>query len=255
MKLAITGKGGAGKTTLAVLLSRHLADSGRDVLLIDADPDANAAMALGLDASRQPPPIIELEELIRERTGAGQGAGEFFSLNPRVDDIPQRFSVESDGVRLLRMGRLKKGGAGCMCPENAFVRSLLTHLVFQKDACVILDMEAGVEHLGRGTAAGVDMMLVVVDPGRRSLQTAQLVRELAGDIGVENVAAVINKHRSDQQRELLEQELSPLPVAGGLPYDEAIAAADLEGVCPYRGTPEQRRLLEEILAAVPVRAT
>ena len=110
-------------------------------------------------------------------SGASDAPGQLFSLNPRVADIPERYAVDAGGVKLLRMGRLKKGGAGCLCPENAFVRSLLSHLVFQTGQMVILDMEAGVEHLGRGTARGVDAMLVVVEPGLRSIQTAFSVKK------------------------------------------------------------------------------
>ncbi|MFP4027881.1 MAG: AAA family ATPase [Candidatus Brocadiia bacterium] len=250
MKLAITGKGGTGKTTIAVILARYLTDQNEEVVLIDADPDANAAMALGLGEDGSPEPVIELEELIKERTGADQGAGQYFSLNPKVDDIPERFSVEADGVKLLRMGRLKKGGTGCMCPENAFVRSLLNHLVFQKQQTVILDMEAGIEHLGRGTAQGVDMMLVVVTPGRRSIQTARDIHDLAADIGVKEVEVVINKYRSDEQVELIEKQLSPLPIAGRISYNETIAAADLEGGCPYTGDARQKEWARDILAHI-----
>jgi CO dehydrogenase maturation factor len=252
MKIAITGKGGTGKTTLAVLLSRYFADNGREVVLIDCDPDANAAMTLGLPEAEEPSPIIELEELIEERTGAG-GPGQYFSLNPRVDDIPDRFSVEADGVKLLRMGRLKKGGGGCMCPENAFVRSLMSHLVFQQDQAIVLDMEAGVEHLGRGTAQGVDIMLVVVTPGRRSIQTARQIRELARQIGVKNVAAVINQYMPDQDLDPVEHQLNGIPVVARIPYDESIAAADIERTCPYTGSEQQREWIDSLLSAISSR--
>ena len=254
MKLALTGKGGAGKTTVCVLLARYLADEGRDVILIDADPDANTAMALGLNGSLEPEPIIELKDLIMERTGASGAPGQLFSLNPKVDDIPERYAVDAGGVKLLRMGRLKKGGAGCFCPENAFLRSLLSHLVFQTGQVVILDMEAGVEHLGRGTARGVDAMLVVVEPGRRSIQTAFSVKKHAADIGIRNLGAVINKYRTEEELERIEEQISPLPVMGRIPYDETIAASDLQGTCPYTGSPEQRRWVEQILSRIPAGA-
>ncbi len=254
MKLAITGKGGAGKTTIAVFVARYLAAAGRDVILIDADPDANAAMALGLAESVEPRPIIELKDLIQERTGSTGSPGEFFSLNPKVDDIPEQYAVESNGVKLLRMGRLKKGGAGCFCPENAFVCALLSHLLYRKGQVVVLDMEAGIEHLSRGTARGVDMMLVVVEPGRRSIQTALLVRRCASDIGIQDVGVVINKYREPKELDYIEKQVSPLPVLARIPYDPTIAASDLEGVCAYRDTPEQRRWVEEILSGVPVRS-
>ena len=250
MKLAITGKGGAGKTTVSVFLARYLADQGRDVILIDADPDANTAMALGVDESLWPEPIAGLKDLIQERTGATGAPGQLFSLNPKVDDIPERYSVEADGVKLLRMGALKKGGAGCFCPENAFLRSLLSHLVLGTDQVVILDMEAGIEHLGRGTAVGMDMMLIVVEPGLRSVQTAFLVRRAAADIGVHRLGVVVNKYRTDRELEQIQEHCSPLPVVGKIPYDETIAASDLAGVCPYTGSDQQRRWVAEMLSQI-----
>jgi len=250
MKLAITGKGGAGKTTVAVFLARYLALQGRDVILIDADPDANAALALGLEPSVQIQPIAELKDLIAERTGGGNGAAGLYTLNPKVDDIPERYALNVEGVKLLRMGRVAKGGTGCMCPENAFIRSLLAHLVFRKDQALILDMEAGVEHLGRGTARGVELMLVVVDPGRRSVQTAHQVSHLAADIGIRKVAAVINKYRTEEQLRLIESQVAPLPVLGRIPYDPAVAESDLQGRCPYTDSDVQRRWVEEILRGV-----
>ncbi len=254
MKLAVTGKGGAGKTTVAVLAAKYLAEHGRSVVLVDADPDANAAMTLGLPAARQPQPISELKELIAERTGATGAGGQMFSLNPKVDDIPDRYAVPADGIRLLRMGRLARGGAGCFCPENAFLKNLLAHLFFRQDEDVILDMEAGVEHLGRGTAAGVERMVVVVEPGRRSIQTAFTIRRYAADIGIRDVAAVVNKYRSEEELRAVEQQLADVPVVGRLPYDETIAAADLDGTCPYRGTEEQKRLARDLLEAVGAQA-
>jgi len=188
IKIAITGKGGAGKTTVAVMLARYLAEAGQKVIVLDADPDANTAMALGIAPEDCPEPVSDLKGLIAERTGARGGGGEFFTLNPRVDDIPERYAVDADGVKLLRMGRLAQGGGGCFCPENAFLKNLLAYLFFSDDQTVILDMEAGVEHLGRGTAQGVDRMLVVVEPGRRSIATARTIKQYAADIGLTSPA-------------------------------------------------------------------
>ncbi len=247
MKIAITGKGGAGKTTLAVYLSRYLADRGSKTYLLDADPDANSALALGLDADdQQPLPLTELKDLIRERTGSDSNYGNFFKLNPKVDDVPGDYSIDAGGVRLLRLGRVKKGGAGCMCPENAFLNSVLSHMFFADDAWVILDMEAGIEHLGRGTAQGVDIMLVVVEPGRRSIHTAHEAAALAKDIGVLNVGAVLNKIRGSEGEEI-ERLLEPVPVLARIPYSDAVAAADMGGECAYRGTKEQVSVIEELM--------
>ncbi len=250
IRLAITGKGGVGKTTVAVFLAKYLAEQGRQVVLIDADPDANTAMTLGLDASEQPEPVSEMKELIAERTGAEGSGGEFFSLNPQVDDIPGRFAVDAGGIKLLRMGRLAKGGSGCFCPENAFLKNLLAHLFFAGQADVVLDMEAGVEHLGRGTAQGVDRMLVVVEPGQRSIQTARIIKRYAADVGIENVGVVINKFRSEDQLRTVQEQLSDLEVVGRFPYSESVAAADLQGVCPYTGSDEQRQAVHRLLDAV-----
>ncbi len=250
MKLAITGKGGVGKTTVAVFLAKYMAGEGHRVILIDADPDANTAMTLGLDSSAQPEPISELKDLIFERTGAKGTGGEFYTLNPRVDDIPERYSVDADGVKLLRMGRLVRGGSGCFCPENAFLKNLLAYLLFRDDQVVILDMEAGVEHLGRGTAQGVDWMLVVVEPGKRSIQTALTVRRYAADIGVHNIGIVVNKFRSEEEFHAIQQQLAGLPVVARFPYLDGVASADLEGTCPYTGTDEQKKLVRDLLAGL-----
>ena len=250
MKLAITGKGGVGKTTLAVLFAKHLAEKGESVVLIDADPDANAAMRLGLDGARQPQPISELKEIIAERTGAKGTGGELYRLNPRVDDIPERFAVNVDGVRLLRMGALARGGSGCFCPENAFLKNLLAHLLFGDEETVILDMEAGIEHLGRATAGAVDVMLAVVEPGQLSINTAFAVRKYAADIGLSRIGVLINKYRSQQELDAIAVRLGALPVLGRFPYDEAVASCDLAGTCPYTGSETQRALIEDALAAI-----
>jgi len=185
-----------------------------------------------------------------ERTGATGRPGEYFSLNPRVDDIPERFAYDAQGVKVLRMGRLKRGGAGCLCPENAFIMALMSHLVFQNDQDVVLDMEAGVEHLGRGTAQGVDALIVVVEPGQKSIQTAFEVRRLAGDLALHRIGVVINKFRSSEELQSIESRVHPLPVIGRIPFDEGIAACDLRGECPYIGSEQQRQCADEILSNV-----
>jgi len=250
MKLAITGKGGVGKTTVAVLLAKYLAEKGQPVVLIDADPDANTAMTLGLKGSQQPEPVSEMKELIFERTGAKGTGGEFYTLNPRVDDIPERFALDVDGIRLLRMGRLVQGGSGCFCPENAFLKSLLAHLLFKDEEALILDMEAGIEHLGRGTAQKVDVMLVVVEPGGRSIETAFAIKNYAEDIGLSKIGVVVNKYRSEKELRAITGRLGALPVVGRFPYDEGIAQCDLGGTCPYVGSEEQQQWVRKTLASV-----
>ncbi len=239
MKLAVTGKGGVGKTTVAGTMARILASRGLRVYAVDADPDANLASAIGISADKAAAitPISEMAQLIRERTGAEPGAlTPVYKMNPRVDDLPESLSVEAHGVRLLRLGTVKKGGGGCICPESALLRSLLTHLMLAEKDIVIVDMEAGIEHLGRATARGVDAMLVVVEPGRRSVQTAETISRLARDIGVSRIALVVNKVTpadGDFCRQLAEDH----DVLGCLPFSEEVRLADLDEQAPYDASP------------------
>ena len=243
MKLAITGKGGVGKTTLTALLAQAYADQGRDVLAVDADPSPCLAGALGFpaDLRGQLHPIAEMDELIEERTGAKRGTmGGFFTLNPRVEDIPERFSVVHRGVRLLEMGSVETGGSGCICPESAMLKTLFTHLLFRKDDLLLLDMYAGVEHLGRATVDFVDAMLVVVEPTRRSLGTAAQIRKLANDIGLRRLYLVGNKVRNEAEAKFLEEETPGLPVLGFLPADLMVQEADRLGLPVYDHVPALR---------------
>ena len=220
MKLAITGKGGVGKTTLSAGLSVVFAERGRRVIAVDADPDANLAATLDFPHPDRITPVAEMTDLIEERTGVRPGgSGALFSLNPRVDDIPDECGPEHRGIRLLALGGYsRQGGSGCFCPESALLRSLLAHLLFERDDVVILDMEAGLESFTRGTARGVDGFLVVVEPGRRSLETASRIRKLALDLGIERVWAVANKVRSEEDRQFIAQGLDGMGLLAALPY-------------------------------------
>jgi len=218
MKVAVTGKGGTGKTTVAASLARALRDAGHHVVAVDADPDANLAGTLGY---RGPDitPLVKLKALIEERVGGGDSWGGFLRMNPRVDDIPQEFGVVIDGIRVLVMGIIDRGRRGCACPENVLLREILSHLILGTDQDVVVDMEAGIEHLGRGTAEGVDLMLVVVEPGWASLQTASRVAKLAADLGITRLGAVANRVATDAEIAFVREHLAGPPLLGVLPLD------------------------------------
>jgi CO dehydrogenase maturation factor len=248
MKIAVSGKGGVGKTTFASFLIRALADQGKKVLAIDADPDANLAQALGVGNADEIVPISQMNELIEERTGAKVGTmGSFFKLNPQVDDLPEKLSVTVNGVRVMVMGGVKKGGGGCVCPESTLLKNLVRHIVLNRDEAVVLDLEAGLEHLGRGTAMAVDLLVVVVEPGQRSVETAHQVHKLAADIGIRNLAFVGNKVRSKRDEEFLKERMPRYRFLGFLPYDTEIVEADLDGRPPFEKNPEGLKIVRNML--------
>jgi CO dehydrogenase maturation factor len=259
MKIAISGKGGVGKTTLAALLAQTYADRGRAVLAVDSDPSPSLARALAFpdESLEKLRPIAEMDELIEERTGAKPGAmGGFFTLNPRVDDLPERFSAVHLGVRLLEMGSVESGGAGCICPESAMLKTLFTHLLFRDDDVLIMDMYAGVEHLGRATVDFVDAMVIVVEPTRRSLGTAGQIKKLAEDIGLTRMWLVGNRIHNDEDVRFLEQEASDLPLLGYLPEDPGVVHADRRGESVYALVPPLReaaaRIADALSESMPV---
>jgi CO dehydrogenase maturation factor len=234
MKLAVSGKGGVGKTTFSALLIRTLNAQGKRVLAIDADPDANLAAALGIPDAEKIVPIAEMKDLIFERTEAQPGTiGGFFKLNPKVDDLPDSLSAKLENIKLMRLGGVKKGGGGCICPESTLLRALMLHIVLARDEVVVMDMEAGIEHLGRATASAVDKLIVVVEPGRRSMDTAGHIKKLASEIGLKNIALVGNKIRGEKDEEFLKKHLSDYEFLGFIRQDEALIEADLDGVSPY----------------------
>jgi CO dehydrogenase maturation factor len=249
MKLAISGKGGVGKTTLSALLAQYFADQGKDVLAVDGDPSPCLAGALGLpdELREQLHPIAEMDELIEERTGAKPGTtGGFFTLNPKVDDIPERFSISHRNVRLLEMGSVDLGGSGCICPESAMLKTLFTHLLFRKDDVLILDMYAGVEHLGRATVDFVDAMIVVVEPTQRSLGTAAQIKDLSKDIGLKRLWLVGNKVRTEEEKTFLVENSPGLPLLGTLPMDLGVLDADRLGIPVYDHVPSLKRAAADI---------
>jgi len=254
VKIAVTGKGGVGKTTLTSLLAYSYVDLGYQVLAIDADPSPCLGAALGFpqDLIDGLKPIAQMEELIYERTGAQPGTvGGYFKLNPRVDDLPDRFSALHRGIRLLELGAVEMGGSGCICPESAILRTLITHILLRRNELVLLDMYAGVEHLGRATADAVDAMVVVVEPTARSLGTAAQIKKLAEDLKLARLYLVGSKVQGDSDRVFITQGSPGLPVLGFLPDDPHVREADRQGIAVYVGAPElaeaARRIAQDLI--------
>ena len=234
MKIAVTGKGGVGKTTFAAVLARMYADEGKKVLCADVDPDANLGLALGFSEEDLAKiiPISEMKDLIKERTKADE-FNRFFVINPKVDDLPDNLSYEINGVRLMVMGTVKAGGSGCVCPEHVMIKRILSHLIVARDDVVILDMEAGLEHLARGTTSFVDAFVVVIEPGARSVQTYHSVKRLAADLGVKQVFVVANKVRDEYDEEFVRSQIPAEDLLGMIHYSGKVADADRKAASPY----------------------
>ena len=243
-KIAIGGKGGVGKTTVCAIWAQLFAEDGFDVLAIDADPNTNLTSAFGIPYERSPEPLIKMKELIAERTGTGKNAiGAYFKLNPKVGDLPQRYWLEvgtaNHGhpardttakmavVRLLVLGGITQGGAGCACPEGAFLKSLLTHTILQRKEMVLIDLAAGVEFMGRASIQGIDALVVVVEPGGRSIETANNMAKMARELGIRNVAAIGNKINKDEETNLIAAQLKDMTLLGSIRYSRSIQQADL----------------------------
>lgn len=246
MKIAISGKGGVGKTTFAGMLAQALADKGNKVIAVDADPDANLASALGFGNYSEITPISEMEALIEERTGSKPGtSGSFFKINPKVDDLPEKLWIEKGNIRLMVMGTVKKGGGGCICPESTLLKNFVSHLMLYRNEYVILDMEAGIEHLGRAVASSVDLLIVVVEPGKRSIETAEHIKTLAEDIGIKKIAVIGNKIRKKSDEDFIKENLKEMKVLGFLPFDENLIESDIKGFPEYgKYTAMIERMLE-----------
>ena len=234
MKIAVTGKGGVGKTTFAAVLARLYAEEGKKVLCADVDPDANLGLALGFseDDLAKIIPISEMKDLIKERTKADE-FNKFFIINPKVDDLPDNLSYEINGVKLMVMGTVKAGGSGCVCPEHVMIKRILSHLIVARDDVVILDMEAGLEHLARGTTSFVDAFIVVIEPGARSVQTYHSVKRLAADLGVKQVFVVANKVRDEYDEEFVKSQIPAEDLLGMVHYSGKVADADRKAASPY----------------------
>jgi len=229
MKIAFTGKGGVGKTTLSAMFIKVLAETKREVLAVDCDPDSNLGFTLGFKDADKIVPIVKMEKLIRERMGVSDD-GSFFKLNPHIDDVPDKFSMTGGNIKLVVMGGMKKGGSGCACPENTFVKNLIEHMVLSRDEDVVMDMEAGVEHFGRGTAEGCDSVLVVCEPSQKSIQSARKIALLAKDFKIKNFFALANKVKSPEDDSFIKNNLKGVAeIIESFPFDDKVAEMDKTG--------------------------
>ena len=234
MKIAVTGKGGVGKTTFAATLARLYAAEGRKVLAADVDPDANLGLALGFSEETLDTivPISKMRKLIEERTGASKD-NQFYKLNPKVDDIPDAYGKSCNGVKLLLLGTVETGGGGCVCPEHVMLKRIINNMILHRDDVVIMDMEAGLEHLGRGTTQSMDQFIVVIEPGARSIQTYRNVKRLAEDLGVAQVRVVANIVRGMEDEDFIRSRIPAEDLLGFMHYNTEVIDADRQGCSPY----------------------
>jgi CO dehydrogenase maturation factor len=258
VKIAISGKGGVGKTTLSAMLAATLSLRGHSVVALDADPDANLAAALGVPIDEQPTPLCQMHDLIAERTGAKEQYGGYFKLNPKVDDIPEKYARRIGNIHLLVLGGVQQGGSGCLCPASALLKALLVHLVLGRDENLVMDMEAGIEHLGRATAQSMDALITVVDPGPWSIQTALRVRDLAADLGIKKIFAVANRFSPGPDAGGTQNRLAEIPLIGHLPTDDRLnegimGITDDGQIEPSEALTENAASVEEILSEVESR--
>lgn len=246
MKIAVTGKGGVGKSTLSALLCREFARQGRAVLAVDADPDANLAAALGFPDAESIRPVSELKKLIKERAGDGGG---LVRLNPRVDDIPSTHSAVHDGVKLIVMGGITRAGSGCACPANVFLKELMRHILLGSGEIVVMDMEAGIEHLGRATADSVDILIAVAEPSAMSVGSARKIARMAKEMGIGRIAAVANKTASRDEAAAVARELAPMEFLGAVPFSPVLRDTALRRGAAH-GDPALAEAISRIARAI-----
>lgn len=228
IKIGIGGKGGVGKTTVCAVWAQLFAQDGLDVLAVDADPNTTLTSAFGIPSSQSPQPLINMKKLIAERTGTGKDAiGAYFKLNPEVSDLPDKYCLKVNGVKLLVLGAITQAGSGCACPEGAFLKALLTHTILHRQEVVLVDLAAGVEFMGRASVQGLDALVVVVEPGYRSIETAINIAQMAEELGIKSVAAITNKITEPTQIETIRDELTNMTILANIPYNSALQQADL----------------------------
>lgn len=253
MKIAVTGKGGVGKTTFAATLARLYAQEGRPVLAADVDPDANLGLALGfsMEELEQIVPITKMRRLVEERTGANED-NTFYRINPKVSDIPDTYGKVCNGVKLLVLGTVDTAGKGCVCPEHVMLKRIINNLVLHREDVVILDMEAGLEHLGRGTTSGMDQFVVVIEPGARSIQTYENVKRLANELGVKQVRVVANKVRDEKDEAFIRSRIPQEDLLGIVHYNSEVIDADRNGSSPFdysESAVEEIRAIKNVIDA------
>jgi CO dehydrogenase maturation factor len=221
MKIAVSGKGGVGKTTISANLARLFVQKGYNVYAVDADPDSSLGLALGINEEElnKIKPVIEMRDIISQM--AGDGA--LYALNPAVNDLADKFSIKVNGIKFLRMGGIKQGGSACYCKENTFLRAIVNSLLLDVNDVVILDMSAGIEHLTRGTSRGVDLMLIITEPGKSSAATARIVEKLAKDLQVKDVKFIANKVRNEKEEAFIKENFNEHELLGIVHYDEIIS--------------------------------
>ena len=240
IKIAISGKGGVGKTTVCAILSQLFAEEGFDVIAVDADPDTNLSNAFGIAPEQSPEPLIKMKELIAERTGTGKEAvGAYFKLNPKISDLPDKYCLEmpENSLKLLSLGGISQAGAGCACAEGAFLKALLTHTILKRQEVVLVDLAAGVEFMGRSSVQGIDALVVVVEPGTRSIETAINIARMAEQLGVKHVAGIINKVTSPGQIEAIKTQLNDITILVAIDYSSEVQQADLNCESVYPACP------------------
>jgi len=238
-KIAIGGKGGVGKTTVSAIWAQLFAKDGFDVLAIDADPDANLASAFGIPKDRSPEPLVKMKHLIAERTGTGkESVGMYFTLNPKVSDLPEQYWLETNGVKLLVLGAITRAGAGCACPEGAFLKALLAHTILQRQELVLVDLAAGVEFMGRASIQGIDALILVVEPGARSIETAENMANMAKGLGIRHVGIIANKITENAQASVIESQLGDAVLLGTLKYSRPLQEADMRRAAVFEADPE-----------------